>query len=63
MFFNPSTDVRKLVECFRVDSASDKGPIHEEVQFVWTERHLKQSTIACFVTARNSGSSYVFKPC
>ena len=34
MFFNPSTDVRKAVECFWVDGASDEGPIYEEVQFV-----------------------------
>ena len=59
MFFNPSTDIRKPVECFRVDGASDEGLIHEEVQFIWTERHLKRSTIACLVTARNSGSSYL----
>jgi len=59
MFFDPSTDVKKPVECFRVDGASDEGPIHDEVQFVWTERHLKRSTIACLVTARNSGSSYL----
>ena len=30
-----------------------------EVQFVWTERHLKKPTIACLVTSRNSGSSYL----
>ena len=59
MFFNPTTGVRKEVECFRVDGATDEGPIHEEVQFVWTERHFKCSTVACLVTARNSGSSYL----
>ena len=56
MFFNPSTDVRKPVECFRVDGASDEGPIHDDVQFLWTERHL---FIACLVTVRNCGSSYL----
>ena len=30
-----------------------------EVQFVWTERHLKKPTIACLVTSQNSGSSYL----
>lgn len=33
-FFHPETGTRKLVECVRVDGASDEGPSHEEVQFV-----------------------------
>lgn len=57
-FYNPLTGQRKLVECARVDGATDEGPSHEEVQFMWTARHqiLEKATIA---TARNSGSSYL----
>jgi len=47
MFFNHRTDVRRPVECFGANGASDEGPIHEKVQFVWTERHLKGSIDYC----------------
>ena len=50
---------RKLIECVRVDGAVDEGPSHEEVQFIWTARHLKKATIATLITARSSGSSYL----
>ena len=33
--------------------------MHEEVQFVWTARHLFRPTLATLVTARNSGSSFL----
>ena len=55
-FINPITGVRKEIECIRVDGASDEGPSHEEVQFMWSARHLSLATL---VTARNSGSSYL----
>ena len=58
-FFHPETGERKQIECVRVDGASDEGPIHEEVQFVWTMRHLKYATLGTLVTTRNSGSSYL----
>ena len=58
MFFNPFANNRKQIECIRVDGAADEGPVHEEVQFVWTKRYLKKSTVACLVTSRNSESSY-----
>jgi len=58
MFINPTNNEQKLIECIRVDGAADEGPIHDEVQFIWTERHLQKSTIACLVTTRNSGSSF-----
>ena len=58
-FINSITGKRKLIECIRVDGASDEGPSHEEVQFMWTARHLSKATIATLVTARNSGSSYL----
>ena len=28
---------RKTIDCIRVDGASDEGPWHAEVQFLWTE--------------------------
>ena len=59
VFCNPSTGDRKLVECVRVDGAVDEGPSHEEVQFLWTVRHLFKPTIATLITARSSGSSYL----
>ena len=49
----------KSIECIRVDGASDEGPGHEEIQFMWAARHLFKGTIATLVTARNSGSSYL----
>ena len=49
----------KSIECIRVDGASDEGPGHEEIQFMWAARHLSKGTIATLVTARNSGSSYL----
>lgn len=45
--------------CIQVDGASDEGPGHEEVQFMWTARHLSKGTIATLATARNSGSGYL----
>ena len=59
-FINPANNERKLIECIRVDGAADVGPIHDKVQFIWTERHLK-STIACLVTTRNNGSSFLIE--
>lgn len=58
-FMNPITDKVKQVECIRVDGASDEGPSHEEVQFLWTERHFERASYATLVTSRNSGSSYL----
>ena len=58
-FINPTTGERKLIDCIRVDGASDEGPAHEEVQFMWTSWHLSRATISTLVTARNSGSSYL----
>ena len=31
-YLNPHTETPKLVECIRVDGASDEGPSHDEVQ-------------------------------
>ncbi|CAB3988493.1 Chromatin modification-related YNG2 [Paramuricea clavata] len=49
----------KPVECIRVDGATDEGPSHVEVQFVWTERHLKNGKLCTLVTSRFSGGSYL----
>ena len=45
--------------CIRVDGASDEGPSHHEVQFLWTEQHLVSGSYATVVTCRNSGGSYL----
>lgn len=47
------------IDCIRVDGASDEGPNHVEVQFYWTERHVKQAKVATLVTSRHSGGSYL----
>ena len=57
-FFNPLTDKRKEIECIRVDGGGDEGPVHEEVQYWWTKRHLIKGTKAIIITTRSSGSSY-----
>ena len=44
-------------EFVRVDGASDEGPSHDEVQFLWTERHLSKGTHVTMVTSRCSGDS------
>ena len=55
---NPVTDERKRTEAIRVDGGADEGPMHLDVQFWWTERHLKNSTEVTIITARESGGSY-----
>ena len=49
----------KEIECIRVDGASDEGPSHAEVQFLWTERHLNRPTKVTLVTTRSSGDSFL----
>ena len=39
-----STFLNREIECIRVDGATDKGPSHAEVQFMWCERHDKDDT-------------------
>ena len=58
-FYHPQTGLRKPVECVRVDGAADEGPMHEEVQFFWSARHLEKGYYATYVTARCSGQSYL----
>lgn len=57
-FVNPVTGKRKEIECIRVDGGGDEGPVHQEVQYWWTKRHLIKGTKAIMVTTRSSGSSY-----
>lgn len=47
----------KRVDCIRVDGGSDEGPSHWEVQFRWTEWHLKEEKEFTLLTTRNSGAS------
>ena len=51
----------KSIECVRVDGATDEGPSHVEVQFMWTERHTNHSKLCTLVTARFAGGSYFNK--
>lgn len=59
IFYDQLTGSKKSVECIRVDGSCDEGPVHEEVQFFWTARHIASPTIATLVSARNSGASYL----
>ena len=56
--FKESLD-NKAIDCIRVDGASDEGPSHHEVQFMWTERHLEKGKICTLVSSMSSGSSYL----
>ena len=49
----------RSIECVRVDGATDEGPAHIEVQFLWTERHIATRRICTVVTSRHSGGSYL----
>ena len=49
----------KEIECVRVDGGADEGPVHHEVQFLWTERHVVKPTKITLVTTRCSGDSYL----
>ena len=51
----------KDIDCIRVDGAADKGPNHLEVQFMWTEWHLKMNKTCTIVTSRYSGGSYLHR--
>ena len=57
-FFKDDGDV-KDIECVRVDGASDEGPSHVEVQFLWAERHMQRPTKVTLVTTRSSGDSFL----
>ena len=57
-FVNPLTNVTKAVDAIRVDGASDEGPTHDEVQYYWTEGHLRNKA-ATLLTNRSSGSSFL----
>ena len=59
VFINPLTDRPKEIECIRVDSATDEGPGHHQIQFWWTLRHMQRPAIFTLVTTRSSGASYL----
>ncbi|XP_041459979.1 uncharacterized protein LOC121411367 [Lytechinus variegatus] len=54
-----ATDMHKPIDCIRVDGASDEGPTHLEVQFLWTEWHLNMAKYCTLLTARYAGGSYL----
>ena len=58
-FINPETHHPKNIECIRVDGATDEGPSHDEVRFLWAARHLKEAKLVTLVSSRSSGSSYL----
>ena len=49
----------KPIDCIHVDRATDEGPSHLEVQFVWTEYHLNAGKLCTIVTSRFSRGSYL----
>ena len=57
MFFNPVTGNRKSKICVQVDGGHDEGPAHQEVQFWWTNYHLRTASWTLIVKTRESGSS------
>lgn len=59
VFYNPTSDQVKPIDCIRVDGAGDEGPSHESVQYWWTDWHLNNSKVVTLVTTRCSGSSYM----
>ena len=58
-FIDSLTNQPKLIECARVNGATDEGPAHVEVRFWWTVRHLERPTYATLVIARSSDSSFL----
>ena len=58
-FTDSECQVPKEIECVRVDGGADEGPVHHEVQFIWTERHVVKPTRVTLVTTRCSGDSYL----
>ena len=44
------------MECIK--DGGDEEPVHQEVQYWWTKRHLIKETKAIMETTRSSGSSY-----
>lgn len=39
-------------ECVGVDGGTDVGPFHDEMKFLWTERHVVKPTKITLVTTR-----------
>lgn len=58
-FYKDNAQDPKEVECIQVDGAGDEGPVHVEVQFMWTERHMTKPTKVTLVTTRSSGDSFL----
>lgn len=56
-FINMQTGEPKLIECIRVDGASDEGPSHEEAQFWWTLHHMEGKKLIIMLSSRSSGAS------
>ena len=50
---------KKDTEFVHVDGATDEGPSHAEVQFLWAERHLEKKRVLTMITSRCSGDSHL----
>ena len=59
VFLHEETGKVKEIECIWVDTASDEGPSHTEVQFLWTGRHMNWPTKVTLVTTRSNGDSFL----
>ena len=59
LFQRESDGQKKDVWFIRVDGGSDEGPVHKEVQFLWTEKHIQEAHTCTVVTSRHSGGSYL----
>ena len=53
-----TTGDHKDIGCIRVDGSADEDPVHEEVQYWWTRRHLETKSLATLASTRNSGRSF-----
>ena len=49
-FINGKTGLPKTTECVRVDGGGDEGPVHIEVQYWWTLRHIERASELTMVT-------------
>ena len=58
VFQNLMTCSNKSIDCVRVDGATDEGPSHHQVQYWWTEWHVRKN-IATLLTTCSSGSPYL----
>ena len=59
VLYSPDLAKLKPYTCVRVDGASDEGPSHLEVQFMWAKFHLQMKDELTSVSTRCSGQNYL----